>query len=816
MKILKFGGSSIGDIDRIKSVLNIIGKEKDKGEIAVVFSAFGGVTEDLLRCSALAKNNDPAYQPLLLAMEKRHMQLVKQLIPVQRQSSVLTYVKVRFNELEDLFHGIFLIKEFSARTSDYVVSFGERISAYILAEALREKSLDTVFLDAREVVRTNDHFGNAKVNFPTTNQLIWDFYTKNKGKMLVITGFVSSTDKGETTTLGRSGSDYTAAIFAAALKADSLEIWTDVSGVMTADPKLVYSAITIPQLSYSEAMELSHFGAKVVFPATMQPAMRRRIPIYIKNTFDPANSGTLICDETENNKLIKGISSLSHISLLNVQGSGLVEVVGVSSRVFGALARSGVNVILISQASSEHSICIAIKSSDAAKAKEVLEQEFHYEIIAGEMDKVAVVPNMAVIAVVGENMKHHPGASGRLFQALGRNNINVSAIAQGSSELNISAVIKQTDLQKGLNALHEAFFLADNKVLHVFLVGVGLIGKALMKMINNQLSKLQSDYMLDIKIHGLANSRYMAFDEDGFDLSQNPVPSERDLPMDLNVFLNTMNSMNFSNSVLVDCTASQEVADSYQRVLESKVAVVTPNKKANSGTLEKYKELKKLSGQRNIKFLYETNVAAGLPVINTLQDLILSGDKVIRIEGVLSGSMNFIFSELSKGIPFSEVVANAKAKGYTEPDPRDDLSGMDVARKILILGREAEQELHFEDVTVQSMVPDDCVHTRSVGEFMEKLRAHDDHFKELLEEANRKGEKLRFMAVLENGKASVGLRSVDASHPFFSLVGSDNMILFTTERYHEFPMIIRGPGAGADVTAAGVFADIIRLGNYSR
>ncbi|MCC5936767.1 MAG: bifunctional aspartate kinase/homoserine dehydrogenase I [Lunatimonas sp.] len=816
MKILKFGGSSIGDIDRIKNVLSIVSKEKEKGDIAVVFSAFGGVTEDLLRCAGLAKNNDPGYQPLLLAMEKRHMQLVKQLIPVQRQSSVLTYVKVRFNELEDLFHGIYLIKEFSARTSDYVVSFGERISAYILAEALREKSMDTVFLDAREVIRTNDHFGNAKVNFPTTNQLIWDAYTKNKGKLLSITGFVASTDKGETTTLGRSGSDYTAAIFAAALKADSLEIWTDVSGVMTADPKLVYSAITIPQLSYSEAMELSHFGAKVVFPATMQPAMRRRIPIYIKNTFDPANSGTLICEETENNKLIKGISSLSHISLLNVQGSGLVEVVGVSSRVFGALARSEVNVILISQASSEHSICIAIKSSDAEKAKAVLEQEFHYEIIAGEMDTVAVVPNMAVIAVVGENMKHHPGASGRLFQALGRNNINVSAIAQGSSELNISAVIKQTDLQKGLNALHEAFFLADNKVLHVFLVGVGLIGKALIKMINNQLSKLQSDYMLDIKIHGLANSRYMAFDEDGFDLSQNPVPSEKDLPMDLSVFLNTMNSMNFSNSVLVDCTASQEVADSYQRVLESKVAVVTPNKKANSGTLEKYKELKKLSGQRNIKFLYETNVAAGLPVINTLQDLILSGDRVIRIEGVLSGSMNFIFSELSKGIPFSEVVANAKAKGYTEPDPRDDLSGMDVARKILILGREAEQELHFEDVTVQSMVPDDCVHTKSVEEFMQKLRAHDDHFKELLEEANRKGEKLRFMAVLENGKASVGLRSVDASHPFYSLVGSDNMILFTTERYHEFPMIIRGPGAGADVTAAGVFADIIRLGNYSR
>ncbi|WP_162418129.1 bifunctional aspartate kinase/homoserine dehydrogenase I [Cyclobacterium roseum] len=815
MKIVKFGGSSIADLDSIQNVLSIIKNASQKEELAVVFSAFGGVTENLLMCAHLARQNDPDYQPLLRGMEKRHLQLVKQLIPVQKQSSVLTYVKIRFNELEDLYHGIFLIKEFSPRTSDYVVSFGERISAFILAEALKEIDLDTHFVDARDLIRTNDRFGNAKVIFPTTNQLIYDFYSKHKG-LLVITGFVASTHKGETTTLGRSGSDYTAAIFAAALKADSLEIWTDVTGVMTADPKLVYSAITIPQLSYSEAMELSHFGAKVVFPATMQPAMKRKVPIYIKNTFHPEEEGTLICESSENTKLIKGISSLSHISLLNVQGSGLVEVVGVSSRVFGTLAQAHVNVVLISQASSEHSICIAIKSDDADMAREVLEKEFQYEILAGEMDKVQIMPNMAVIAVVGENMKHHPGASGRLFQALGRNNINVSAIAQGSSELNISAVIRQSDLQKGLNALHEAFFLSDNKVLHVFLIGVGLIGKTLIKMIHSQLAKLQEDNMLDIKIHGLANSRFMAFDEDGFDLSTLPVPSEKDLPMNLQVFLNTMNSMNFSNSVLVDCTASQEVADTYQRVLESKVAIVTPNKKANSGTLEKYKSLKRLSDQRNIKFFYETNVAAGLPVINTLHDLILSGDRVIRIEGVLSGSMNYIFSELSKGTPFSKVVAQAKEKGYTEPDPRDDLSGMDVARKILILGREAEQEMHFDDVSVQSMVPEDCANIESVEAFLQKLEEHDGHFKQLLDEADQKNEKLRFMAVLENGKATVGLKSVASNHPFYSLVGSDNMILFTTERYHEFPMIIRGPGAGADVTAAGVFADIIRLGNYSR
>jgi aspartokinase/homoserine dehydrogenase 1 len=815
MKILKFGGSSIANLERIKNVLSIVKQASADDQIAVVFSAFGGVTEDLLKCADLAKINDMAYQALLLSLEKRHLQLVKELIPVRKQSVVLTYVKVRFNELEDLFNGIFLIKEFSPRTSDYVVSFGERISTYVMTEALRENGIETHFLDAREVIRTNDRFGNAKVNFPTTNQLIYDYYSKNPG-VLVVTGFVASTDKGETTTIGRSGSDYTAAIFAAALKADSLEIWTDVTGVMTADPRLVYSAITIPQLSYNEAMELSHFGAKVVFPATMQPAMKRKIPIYIKNTFQPEEEGTLICEKPENNKLIKGISSLNHISLLNVQGSGLVDVIGVSSRVFGTLAKADINVVLISQASSEHSICIAIKSENSDLACEVLENEFHYEILAGEMDKIQIMPNMSVIAVVGENMKHHPGASGRLFQALGRNNINVSAVAQGSSELNISAVIKQSDLQKGLNALHEAFFLSDNKVLHVFLIGVGLIGKTLISMIHNQLNKLQEDYMLDIKIHGLANSRFMAFDEDGFDLSSIPVPSSEDLPMDLTVFLNTMNSMNFSNSVLVDCTASQDVADTYERVLASKVAIVTPNKKANSSSLENYKSLKKLSGQRNIKFLYETNVAAGLPVISTLQDLILSGDKVIKIEGVLSGSMNYIFSELSKGTPFSEVVTQAKEKGFTEPDPRDDLSGMDVARKILILGREAEQDLHFSDVSIQSMVPEDCQEIDSVEEFLEKLKGHDPHFKSLVDEAKEKEETLRFMAVLENGKAEVGLKSVDKKHPFYSLEGSDNMILFTTERYHEFPMIIRGPGAGADVTAAGVFADIIRLGNYSR
>ncbi|AMQ54941.1 bifunctional aspartate kinase/homoserine dehydrogenase I [Algoriphagus sanaruensis] len=815
MKIIKFGGSSVANPENIKKVFAILQDKLRHHEVAVVFSAFGGVTESLLTIARLAREGDQAYRDLLQTLEEKHLDIVRQLIAVQNQSTVMTYVKVRFKELEDLFHGIFLIKENSARTLDYVASFGERLSAFILAEAMAGKGIKTQFVDARDVIRTNDRFGQARVDYEITNSLIREFFAQNEG-VKVITGFIASTAKGETTTLGRSGSDYTAAIFAGALEATDLEIWTDVSGVLTSDPKLVYTAFTIPQLSYNEAMELSHFGAKVIFPATMQPAMKKNIPIYIKNTFEPENPGTLINGEVSHGALIKGISSMSNISIVTVQGAGLIEGGATVSRVFKALAEAKVNIVLISQASSEHSICLAIKTQESYMAKEAIEKEFFYEIKSGEMDQVSLLHGLATIAVVGENMKQNPGASGRMFRALGQNNINVAAIAQGSSELNISAVIPQPDLQKALNALHEAFFLSENKVLHVFLVGTGLIGKALMKMIAHQQHKLLNDNELDVQIHGIANSRYMAFHEDGFDLKHPHELSESDQPMDLDKFITQMEEMNFSNSVFVDCTASQDVADTYARILEAKVAIVTPNKKANSSSMENYRALKRIAKRRGVKFLYETNVAAGLPVINTLQDLMLSGDKVIRIEAVLSGSMNFIFSELENGAPFSEVVKVAKEKGYTEPDPRDDLSGMDVARKILILGREAEQELEFDDISIQSMVPSDCQHAKTLDEFFDKLKGHDADFAKLLADAKAKGEKLRFMATLEDGKAKVGLKSLPESHPFSSLKGSDNMILLTTDRYHDRPMIIRGPGAGADVTAAGVFADVIRIGNYTR
>ncbi|WP_439487686.1 bifunctional aspartate kinase/homoserine dehydrogenase I [Algoriphagus sp.] len=815
MKIIKFGGSSVANPENIQRVFSIIKDKLKEHEITIVFSAFGGVTESLLKIAQLAREGDEAYREVLQTLEEKHLAIVRQLIAVQNQSTVMTFVKVRFKELEDLFHGIYLIKENSARTLDYVASFGERLAAFILSESMHGHGLKTQFLDARDVIRTNDRFGQAKVDFELTNDSIKKYFAKYDG-IKVVTGFIASTAKGETTTLGRSGSDYTAAILAAALNAENLEIWTDVSGVLTSDPKLVYTAFTIPQLSYNEAMELSHFGAKVIFPATMQPAMRKNIPIYIKNTFEPENPGTLINGEVSPGALIKGISSISNVSIVTVQGAGLLDSVVGTSRVFKALAEAKVNILLISQASSEHSICLAIKTQESYLAKEAVEKEFFYEIKSGEMDEVVLLHDLATVAVVGENMKHNPGASGRMFRALGRNNINVAAIAQGSSELNISAVIPQPDLQKALNALHEAFFLSENKVLHVFLVGTGLIGQALIKMIANQQQKLRGDNELDIQIHGLANSRFMAFHEDGFDLTNPYALSEADQATDLDKFIRTMEEMNFSNSVFVDCTASQDVAGLYTQILEAKVAIVTPNKKANSGSMEQYKSLKRLAKKRGVKFLYETNVAAGLPVINTLQDLMLSGDRVIRIEAVLSGSMNYIFSELEKGDPFSEVVKKAKELGYTEPDPRDDLSGMDVARKILILGREAEQDLEFDSIEIQSMVPEDCQNLGTVSEFFDVLKTHDPAFAELLATAESKGEKLRFMATLENGKAKVGLNSLPLAHPFSGLGGSDNMILLTTDRYLDRPMIIRGPGAGADVTAAGVFADVIRIGNYTR
>lgn len=815
MKVLKFGGSSIANAERIESVIKIL-ESYGQEDIAVVFSAFGGITDALIEVSRRAVLGDEEYRAALAEIEKRHLDITRQLISIKKQGSILAQVKIRTNELEDVLNGVYLVKERTPRTLDYVMSFGERLSAYIITEVLRDRGINAEFLDARNVIRTDSTFGNARVDFEETNRNIRRHFEEHKA-LQIITGFIGTSEGGETTTLGRSGSDYTAAIIAGALQAESLEIWTDVSGMMTADPRLVRKAFTVPQLSYEEAMELSHFGAKVVFPATMQPAMAGRIPIRIKNTFDPDAEGTVISSEVTNGRLIKGVSSMNGISLLNVTGSGLVGVVGVSKRLFGTLADEKINVILISQASSEHSICFAIESKYALRAKAAIEREFAYEIAKEEMDRVTVESEFSILAVVGEGMKNNPGTSGRMFSALGKNGVNVFAIAQGSSELNISSVVKEVDIAKALNALHEAFFLSDRRVLHIFLVGTGLIGSALLKMMAEQREKLSGENLLEINVVAIANSRKMLFDSDGVGLRA-PVEMllEKGEPMDMDEFARRMFALNLPNSVFVDCTSSEEVTDHYESILISNVSIVTPNKKANSSSLERYQRLRSIAFRRGVKFLYETNVGAGLPVINTMNDLLLSGDKVISIEAVLSGTLNYIFSTFVEGRRFSDVVREAKANGYTEPDPRDDLNGMDVARKILILAREAGWELEPSHIRVENLVPEPCRGDMSVTEFLDCLAKHDDHFEAMRREAEDQGKKLRYMAVLRDGVVTIGLTAVDAQHPFYSLSGTDNIILLTTERYHERPMVIRGPGAGAAVTAAGVFADIIRIGHYAR
>lgn len=814
MKILKFGGSSVATPDRIRAVIGII-KPYIPGKVAVVFSAFGGVTDELIEISRLALEGNEQYAQRVDALEKRHLQAVRDLISIQKQSTILAQVKIKMNELEDVLHGVYLVKERTPRTLDYIMSFGERLSNYIIAEAMKDQGLAAEYLDARTVIFTDNQFGHAKVDFELTNKKIAEHFELHQ-EVQIVTGFIASADTGETTTLGRSGSDYTAAIIAAALKASDLEIWTDVDGMMTADPRLVKKSFTVPEMSYEEAMELSHFGAKVIFPATMQPAMVARIPIWIKNTFNPTFGGTTIHARSANGKLVKGISSMNGVSLLNIQGSGLLGVVGVSMRLFATLAREHINVILISQASSEHSICIAIESVAARQAKAAIEREFQHEIRSEEIDEVHVEEGLSIVAVVGDGMKHLPGTSGRMFAGLGRNGINVMAIAQGSSERNISAVVRQTDVAKALNALHESFFLSDRKVLNIFLVGTGLIGSALARMMNEQFAKLATENLLEVSVIAVANSTRMLFNEDGLTLSSCIADMKQTgESMNLHAFVDRMIAVNKPNSIFVDCTSSEEVTECYGQILEANISIVTPNKKANSGSYGKYKQLKSIAFRRGVKFFYETNVGAGLPVINTLNDLLLSGDRVIRIEGVLSGTLNFIFSAFTDGTKFSEVVREAKAKGYTEPDPRDDLSGTDVARKILILSRETGLPLDLSQVEIQNLVPADCRSDMTVESFFKQLAQHDGEFEKLRAEASAKNEKLRYKAILEDGKVTVGLGSVDAQHPFYSLSGSDNIILLTTERYHDRPMVIRGPGAGAAVTAAGVFADIIRIGHYA-
>ena len=816
MIVLKFGGTSVGSSESIQQVISILKSYKEQGkEFTVVLSAVGGMTNKLIDMSTRAAAQDETYTTIFTEFENKHIEIVKDIIPIKEQSEVLAQVKKNMNSLADTLKGVFLVGELSNKSLDFIVSHGERTSNYIVACAASSQGLACDYVDARTIVKTDSNFGGAKIIHSITNENIVNHYASAKN-VQVVTGFISSNENGVTTTLGRGGSDYTASILAAALNAEEVEIWTDVSGVMTADPRKVKSAFTLPAISYIEAMELSHFGAKVIYPPTLQPVFTKKIPIRIKNTFRPQDAGTFISEKSGevNAMRVKGISSIGEVSLVSVEGSGLIGMTGFSARLFSCLAQNNINLILITQASSEHSICFAVSPGEGVIAKEVIENEFQLEIEAGRIQPVGVEKELSVVAIIGENMKETPGISGRMFNALGQNGINIDAIAQGSSELNISAVIKKSDLSKALNALHEAFFLSDYRSLNIFMIGPGLIGATLLKQIKEQHAYHIQKHKLDIKVVAIANSKKMLFDEDGIDLETwQDALNACEEASSIDGFITKMDELNLPNSVFVDNTSNKELAQQYQTILDASVSIATPNKVANSGSFAQYNALKTTAFKRGVKFLYETNVGAGLPVINTLQNLVHSGDEVLKIEGVLSGSLSFIFNTYDGSTSFKDVVLQAKEAGFTEPDPRDDLNGMDVARKILILARESGLPLEPSDIKVNNILPQSCVDAPDVPTFFSELEKADAVFKKMVDDAKANGEKLCFVATLENGEVNVDLKAVGADHPFQSLSGSDNMISYTTARYKNNPLVIKGPGAGAEVTAAGVFADIISISN---
>ncbi|MEO6288762.1 MAG: bifunctional aspartate kinase/homoserine dehydrogenase I [Ginsengibacter sp.] len=816
MRVLKFGGSSVANANNINKVISIVQQsvEKDNSTI-VILSAFGGATDNLLEAAALASVGDAAYKEKLLSIESRHLTAVRELIPLDKQSGVLSMVKKRCNEIEDICNGVFLLRELSMRTKDIIISYGELLSSQIFAAKLKSNGINNVWKDARELIMTNSEFGAANVDFPLSNKNIREFFNTVESPVYIIPGFISSDKNGNTTTLGRGGSDYTAAIIGAALDASIVEIWTDVSGMMTADPRLVSNAKIIQQLSYQEAMELSHFGAKVIYPPTIQPVMSKGIPVSIKNTFSPGDSGTLIHNEVEENgNTIRGISSIGNLALLSLEGSGMVGIPGFSKRLFESLSGEKINVVLITQSSSEHSICVGIDAATADKAKEVIDTAFDHEIEIKKVDKLIVEKDLAIVALVGDNMKSHPGISGKMFGVLGRNGVNVRAIAQGSSERNISAVIAIRDVKKAINVLHEEFFETTYKQANVFISGAGNVGSKLLAQLEQQKQYLQDHMRLQVRVTGIANSRKMLFNDDGVDLAKWKELLEGAEPMNMPEMISTIRKKNLRNSVFVDVTANNDVAAIYGNFLERSISVVACNKVACSSSYEYYKKLKDLAREFNALFLFETNVGAGLPVIGTLNDLLRSGDKINRIEAVLSGTLNFVFNNYTGEKSFAKVVKQAQDEGYTEPDPRLDLSGMDVMRKVMILARESGEHLEMDDISNSPFMPEACMQG-DVENFYNEMEKHEKNFLTLVSKAKEEGKKLKFVAKYENGKAAVGLEHIDPQHDFYHLYGKDNAVLFYTNRYVEQPLVIKGAGAGAEVTASGVFADIIRAASPS-
>ena len=809
MKVMKFGGTSVGSVNSILSVKQIV--EAVEEPVIVVVSALGGITDKLINTSQMAANGDSAYEKEYREIVNRHIEMVYTVIPAGNERTVLLdKVNELLSELKDIFQGIYLIKDLSSKTSATIVSYGERLSSIIVASLIK----GAVWYDSRNFIKTEKKHAKHILDSELTTRLVKETFQKLP-EVALVPGFIS-TDKnsGEVTNLGRGGSDYTASVIAAALNADSLEIWTDVDGFMTADPRVISTAYTINELSYVEAMELCNFGAKVVYPPTIYPVCHKNIPILIKNTFNPQGEGTIIKQEVNSgSKAIKGISSINDTSLITVTGLGMVGVIGVNFRIFKALAQNGISVFMVSQASSENSTSIGVRNQDAALACEVLNEEFSKEIEMGEISPVVAEMNLATIAIVGENMKHTPGIAGKLFGTLGRNGISVIACAQGASETNISFVVESKSLRKSLNVIHDSFFLSEYQVLNLFICGTGTVGGSLIEQIRCQQQKLMQERGLKLKVVGIADGHRALFTRAGIDLaSYREEMEEKGIPSSAAVLHDEIIGMNIFNSVFVDCTASAEVASLYKEFLMHNISVVAANKIAASSDYSIYSELKQIARRRGVKFLFETNVGAGLPIINTINDLINSGDKILKIEAVLSGTLNYIFNKISANVPFSQTIKMAQEERYSEPDPRIDLSGKDVIRKLVILAREAGYKLEQTDVEKHLFVPSDFFEG-PLEEFWKKVPSLDADFEARRRKLESENKRWRFVAKLENGKGSVSLQEVDSKHPFYGLEGSNNIILLTTERYKEYPMMIQGYGAGASVTAAGVFADIMSIAN---
>ena len=817
MVILKFGGTSVGSVSGIHTIENILRQYiSEKKEIALVCSAFSGTTDLLLQAASFSAANNPEYKNCLSHLVSKSLDLINGLFPEEstHKSKAIEHFNHCYQGIVQMIDGIYALQEHTPKSLDYIAAHGEIISNFILAIYFESKNIPVEYCDARQFICTNDSFGNALVDFESTNEKI-NAYFKIKHRIPIITGFIGATTKNETTTLGRGGSDYTAAIIGAALNVDSIEIWTDVDGVLTADPRKVKKAMCIDTMTYAEAFEMSHFGAKVIYPPTIIPATLKNIPVFIKNTFNATFPGTKISNEyIDDNRLIKGISSISNTTLLTLEGSGMFGVPGIAGRLFMSLARHKINVILITQVSSEHSISFAINPNDEKGAIEAINFEFLTEIKQNIILPIKVEKNLSIVAIVGESMRYSTGIAGKMMQSLGKNGINIVAIAQGSSELNISVVINNYDESKALNAIHNAFFISETRNVHIFIAGVGLIGSALLNQIKEQYEHIRQNNFLDLKLMGISNSKTIVFNQDYEGINYNhwsELLANSSVHANPDYFINLMFQYNLPNTIFIDNTAGSDYISFYEKILEHNISIITPNKNGITQDIKEYKTLRRLAKKKNTNFGYETNVGAGLPVISTIRNLLSSGDEITKINGVFSGSLSFIFNNFDSSKSFSSLVKTAGELGFLEPDPRIDLFGLDFRRKMLILARECGLDQELKDVVFESFLPKPCLEADTVSDFLKSLEINNDYFKELVTKAELENKKLRLVGTIENNQSTIELKAVDSSDPLYFLNGSDNMLVIYSKRYANRPLVIQGPGAGAEVTAAGIFAELIQF-----